>query len=534
MQQPRVFVGSSSEAEAIDQQVRLALERLGVTPVPWSSVVPPGEYLLDALLDMSMEVDGALLLATSDDQQEYRGVSRMTPRDNILLEAGIFLAVFGRQRAGIVRVAPEGQIDPALPSDLAGLNVIVLDPSKPERYEPQLHAWVSRLRAITTAGGYSAQRLLAPHRRILQLPPTWQLEIERLVLDPFHERMVKACRGEILLRPQEYYAELFREMDSAGEGTEVWAVATLSSLIWSDDQQQGEYRSRNLRAAARGVKIRRLFALPDGHRGKLRPLIEEQIRAGIEIRQASRSVLSEHHTLEDIVIFKDRLTGRIRAYSAHPAFDNLKRIRCGTMHLDEQWCGGQLRRLERVWFGAREVPTASKFAPQQAETSGGQAPGLRMKTYFTETEVVSCEDAARSRGVPLTNELKTLILTTSKGLAAVHLPGNREVSLRAVKDEMECSEAHLANEEVLRSLNLSRGIVSAVLEPVWSLPHLVSRSVLALDYVTTNNGTLKGYLRFSPSLLLKAKRVRIGDFERAVLEVPERLLPQEVGPAITP
>ncbi|MBW8875270.1 MAG: nucleotide-binding protein, partial [Acidobacteria bacterium] len=134
MQQPRVFVGSSSEAEAIDQQVRLALERLGVTPVPWSSVVPPGEYLLDALLDMSMEVDGALLLATSDDQQEYRGVSRMTPRDNILLEAGIFLAVFGRQRAGIVRVAPEGQIDPALPSDLAGLNVIVLDPSKPERY----------------------------------------------------------------------------------------------------------------------------------------------------------------------------------------------------------------------------------------------------------------------------------------------------------------------------------------------------------------------------------------------------------------
>lgn len=514
MQRPRVFVGSSTEAEAIDQQLRSVLERLGVSPVPWSSVVPPGEYLLDALMDTSMEVDGALFLATPDDQQEYRGVPRMTPRDNILLEAGIFLAVFGRQRTCIVRAIQEGHADPVLPSDLAGLTIIAFDPSKPQRSEPQLHTWVSRLRSITTAGGYPAQRVLVPYRRILQLPASWQIEIERLVLEPFHERMVRASRGEILLRPQEYYAELFREMDSAGEDTEVWAVATLSSVVWSEDQQQGAYRRRNIQAAARGAKIKRLFALPDGQRGKLRALIEEQIRAGIEIRQASRWLLSEQHTLEDIVIFKDRSTGKTRAYSAHPAFDNPRRIRSGAMHLDDQWCAGQLRRLERVWDGASKVATASQFVPPQIETSGGQAPGLLMKAFLTDKEVESCEDAARARGVPLTNELKTLILETSKGLVAVHLPGNREVSLRAVKDEIEAAEARLASGEILRSLSLSRGTVSAVLDPVWSLPHLVSRSILGLDYVTTNNGTLRGYLRFSPSVLLKAKRVRIGDFEK--------------------
>jgi prolyl-tRNA editing enzyme YbaK/EbsC (Cys-tRNA(Pro) deacylase) len=140
-------------------------------------------------------------------------------------------------------------------------------------------------------------------------------------------------------------------------------------------------------------------------------------------------------------------------------------------------------------------------------------PGLTLPAYQLETEVVSCEQAAAAKKIPLANELKTIIVNTTLGIRAVHVPGNRKVSLRAVKRALGCRQAFITSPESLRTLGLEPGTVCPVLDPVWAMTHLISAAVLELEFVSTNNGTLSRYLRFPPQLLLQAKRIMIGKFE---------------------
>ena len=93
------------------------------------------------------------------------------------------------------------------------------------------------------------------------------------------------------------------------------------------------------------------------------------------------------------------------------------------------------------------------------------------------------------------NELKTIILETTVGVYAVHVPGDRQVSLRRVKTFLEAREVYLASPEYLRSIPLSPGTVCPVLEPVWSLRHSASSSVLDLEF-RTNNGTSSMFFLF--------------------------------------
>jgi prolyl-tRNA editing enzyme YbaK/EbsC (Cys-tRNA(Pro) deacylase) len=141
------------------------------------------------------------------------------------------------------------------------------------------------------------------------------------------------------------------------------------------------------------------------------------------------------------------------------------------------------------------------------------APGCRMKPRWLTAPVVSCIAAAAARGIPLENELKTAILHTSDGPYAVHVPGDSRVSLRAVKSFLSVQEAFLMSPLELYASNLAPGTICAVLEPVWSMRHLISLRVLKLNYVTTNNGTLNGYFIFSPDRLLEAVNIQIGNFE---------------------
>lgn len=141
-------------------------------------------------------------------------------------------------------------------------------------------------------------------------------------------------------------------------------------------------------------------------------------------------------------------------------------------------------------------------------------PGTYMKVYDLPYPVVSCEQAAAAKGIPLENELKTLILDTTRGYFALHLLGDSEASLRAVKIAIDAREASLASPAALTSLGLQPGTVCAVKDPVWSLPHLVSRRVVTKDMVSTNNGTQHGFYRFHPAVLLQADSVVVGEFER--------------------
>jgi prolyl-tRNA editing enzyme YbaK/EbsC (Cys-tRNA(Pro) deacylase) len=152
-----------------------------------------------------------------------------------------------------------------------------------------------------------------------------------------------------------------------------------------------------------------------------------------------------------------------------------------------------------------------------ARKSVDVAPGTYLSPFTLDHTVVSCKQAAAAKHIQLTNELKTLILDTSIGIIAVHLRGDTRLSLRKVKRCLSCKNASIASKKQIGSLGLTRGAISAVLEPVWSMPNLVSENILTLDYVSTNNGTHDQYFKFCPQILIYAPNVHVGEFDALAL-----------------
>ncbi|HUP60251.1 MAG TPA: TIR domain-containing protein [Thermoanaerobaculia bacterium] len=512
---PRVFVGSASEAEEIDLEVRSILEASGASVVGWRDLSRPGDFFLDALMGLGAAVDSALLIVTPDDLTSYRGTKRKSPRDNILLELGMLLSHFGKRRTGIVHVKSPTEAA-ALPSDLSGVTTLIFQSGSTEQNERQLLLWLQGVKEEMESEHPSLPRLYEMLRATFKsVPNSWREAIERYVVGSFMTTLKLASQGQIVLTPGQYYQAIYDELDEAAAPCEVLGVATLSSTFWSEDREQRTYVRKNAEAVRRGADIKRLFIVPDVEWNKLNRVVRQQLELGIHVRRAKPAILAEATRLEDMVMFVHRPSGSSRVYITDPAFDNPTAIRRARLILDAQDRSDLFEAFERVWSNAASVTVrdlATSVPPGKDERA--PEPGPNMKVYALASPVVSCEEAAAAKGIPLDNELKTLILTTKRGYVALHILGNGEASLRAVKNAMDAREASLAPLAALSALGLQPGTVCAVKDPVWSLPHLITRRVFSKDMVSTNNGTHRGFYRFHPSVLLEADSVMVGDFER--------------------
>jgi prolyl-tRNA editing enzyme YbaK/EbsC (Cys-tRNA(Pro) deacylase) len=141
-------------------------------------------------------------------------------------------------------------------------------------------------------------------------------------------------------------------------------------------------------------------------------------------------------------------------------------------------------------------------------------PGPRLERLRLPQPVVSCDEAAGVKGVDLERELKSLLLTTSHGPVLVHVRGNHQLSLRAVKKALATHEARLASLSELTDLGSAPGTVHPFASALWELPQLVTQELLDLDWVTTNAGEASTYVVFGPQLLLAAPKASVGNFER--------------------
>ncbi len=125
---PRILIASSSEGLPYAE----ALQRLLYPKVDasvWNQgMFVPGQYALESLESRSREFHGAVVVATADDKVVSRGEEQLAPRDNLLLEFGIFVAVFGRRRALLM---VEYASDTKLPSDVSGLTVLPFSKTDP-------------------------------------------------------------------------------------------------------------------------------------------------------------------------------------------------------------------------------------------------------------------------------------------------------------------------------------------------------------------------------------------------------------------
>jgi prolyl-tRNA editing enzyme YbaK/EbsC (Cys-tRNA(Pro) deacylase) len=389
-----------------------------------------------------------------------------------------------------------------------------------ETIENHIAGWMSELLRTASwrtgeprASGSSYELGDAVESLLTATPRRWRTEAESLLVMPFLIALGSTRDGRVALTPAQYYRRVVDEMRDADATAQIIAVSTLSSDLWTHDADQTHYAVQNVETVRRGASIRRLFVLSEAQMAAYADVIRTQEQAGISTRIASTGLLARVPGLEDFVLFETGQSGR--AYIAHPSIDGSRRILSGSLVLSEPALEKRRAAFEAAWDAAA-TPEAffnagSSTADQATDRS---APGKRLRVLHLEASVVTCEEAARARGVPLAQELKTLLLQTHHGIVAAHLPGDGVLSLRKVKARLETAQAYLADPEELQQLGLTPGTVSAVLDPIWSMPHLISRRLLSMSKVTTNNGTLTGYFEFDPAVLAEAADVIVDDFEK--------------------
>lgn len=115
----RIFIGSARESKPLAEALAQDLADKGYEPRRWWTEFPPGSVTLDRITEITKAVDGAVFVCGRDDKTWYRGLSTDTPRDNIVLEFGMFVVALGRKRTVVVH--EEGT---RLPSDLDGISFV--------------------------------------------------------------------------------------------------------------------------------------------------------------------------------------------------------------------------------------------------------------------------------------------------------------------------------------------------------------------------------------------------------------------------
>ena len=136
---PKVFIASSTEnievVHAIGDRLR-ASDIARVEPVPWDEgTFEPSQTIIASLEKALDRSDYAVLVLTPDDFVRSREADYLAPRDNALLELGLFMGRRGRNHCYIVHVSNDGKKPEfKFPSDLGGVLPLEYSDSSEARF----------------------------------------------------------------------------------------------------------------------------------------------------------------------------------------------------------------------------------------------------------------------------------------------------------------------------------------------------------------------------------------------------------------
>lgn len=119
---PRLFIGSATEALQIAREVQAEVDHDIQTTVWTQNLFTPGDATWSRLVDMARtQFDFALFVFSGDDTVESRGAATRAPRDNVLLEYGLFVGAVGPDRTFFLFNRDHR---PKIASDLAGVTAL--------------------------------------------------------------------------------------------------------------------------------------------------------------------------------------------------------------------------------------------------------------------------------------------------------------------------------------------------------------------------------------------------------------------------
>lgn len=118
----RVFIISSVEGLPIARAIQEAFEHDPFTCTVWTDgVFRIANYTMESLEAAIDDSDFAIAVAHADDMTAYRGQDWPTPRDNVILELGLFMGRLGRARSILMEPRDEKL---KLPSDMTGITTV--------------------------------------------------------------------------------------------------------------------------------------------------------------------------------------------------------------------------------------------------------------------------------------------------------------------------------------------------------------------------------------------------------------------------
>jgi hypothetical protein len=136
-QRPKMFIGSSLEGLPIAKAIQANLDYDCETTLWSQGVFGLGGGTLESLVERLDEFDFASLVLTPDDLVKSRKGTSPSPRDNVLLELGLFIARLGRTRTFIIY---DRTVLIRLPSDLAGVTPATFQPHASRNWQAALGA----------------------------------------------------------------------------------------------------------------------------------------------------------------------------------------------------------------------------------------------------------------------------------------------------------------------------------------------------------------------------------------------------------
>ena len=119
---PVVFIGSSSEGERVAECIFRYLSRLQVVPKLWSKgMFEASKTTIEELVRAAGESDFAVIVLTPDDITASRRKRKVSPRDNVIFELGLFMGAISKERTYVLSPA---NTEMKIPTDLLGITMI--------------------------------------------------------------------------------------------------------------------------------------------------------------------------------------------------------------------------------------------------------------------------------------------------------------------------------------------------------------------------------------------------------------------------
>ena len=140
----KVFISSSQEAieSGVVKWISDCIKDSGLTPKIWNSpeLFPPGSYTYHNLIKISETFEASIFVFSEDDEIFYREKSVQQPRDNVLIEYGLFSGNMGMSKAII---CIDG--NPKQSTNLKGITYINVSEYNRKNAKNQLELWAREL-----------------------------------------------------------------------------------------------------------------------------------------------------------------------------------------------------------------------------------------------------------------------------------------------------------------------------------------------------------------------------------------------------